>query len=370
MKRLQVITQRRFINVRPISEIPSASKWKFQWSSDDVLLPLTTRDFSNILLVKKAGDDKATAAVAESISYIHKTFTDRYNFIADEDTAIQVSKRLDHVSSNIYVAKSNADYQKYTDFAITFGGDGTMLRYAGRFSDCASVPPVMSFSMGTLGFLLPFKIEDMTSVIDRVLQQKEYDRKQSVPVLMRSRVMADISYWSGRRSTVYALNEVSVNAEQGERQHVLQLDLSAQNKPFTSTRCDGVMACTPTGSTAYALSAGGPIVHPQIGNQSLCLVPFAPHSLSFRPLVLPNKMKIGINVALKSAVDCNVCCDGLRIGQMARQSNTHEKEDSIKSISIQMADQLCSVPCIWNADQNWLFDVQRLLGWNNGSLNE
>ncbi|KAL4079341.1 ATP-NAD kinase-like domain-containing protein [Scleroderma citrinum] len=189
------------------------------------------------------------------------------------------------------------------DLVVTLGGDGTILHAASLFSHGA-VPPVLSFSMGTLGFLLPFHIDDYVKGLEAVFNGK-------ATILHRMRLSCSFHDREGRNigSDVDAwqvMNEVALH--RGSSPHLNTIDIYVDGQHLTEAVSDGMIVSTPTGSTAYSLSAGGPIVHPSLS--AVILVPICPRSLSFRPLVFPSSSLITLRIGDKSRAAAGVSMDG------------------------------------------------------------
>ena len=171
------------------------------------------------------------------------------------------------------VVPADAEAARGAEIVMVFGGDGTFLRAAelARYTDAA----LMGVNLGRVGFLAetePEAVEETLSAIERCLYSVEERLALQIDVLD-----------SGGTVTggTWALNEVSV--EKAERSRVLDVVIAIDGRPLTSFGCDGVLCATPTGSTAYAFSAGGPVVWPDV--EALLLVPSNAHALFARPLV-------------------------------------------------------------------------------------
>jgi NAD+ kinase len=170
------------------------------------------------------------------------------------------------------------------DLVLALGGDGTMLR-AVRLVDGAPVP-LLGVNLGRLGYLTEVEAPDLDSALRRFVDGTwELDE--------RLMLEADVCGADGaRRTTVHALNEVVV--EHRESGHTVNLLVAIDGEPFTSYAADGLIVSTPTGSTAYSLSARGPVVSPR--HRALLLTPVAPHMLFDRSLVLDPTETIEITV--------------------------------------------------------------------------
>jgi NAD+ kinase len=181
--------------------------------------------------------------------------------------------------SDAEVVPPDAEAALGAEIVMVFGGDGTFLRAAelARYTDAA----LMGVNLGRVGFLAetePEAVEETLSAIERCLYSVE------------ERLALQIEVLDGEGTVTggtWALNEVSV--EKAERSRVLDVVIAIDGRPLTSFGCDGVLCATPTGSTAYAFSAGGPVVWPDV--EALLLVPSNAHALFARPLVTsPNSV--------------------------------------------------------------------------------
>lgn len=204
--------------------------------------------------------------------------------------------------------KDSALLAEKVDLCITLGGDGTILHVSSLF-DRSAVPPVLSFSMGTLGFLLPFHIGAFQTAFEDVINSKS-------SLLLRMRLHQTMHEKDGTpvqdqgkgtsRTDVHLMNEVALH--RASSPHMTMIDAFVDGRHLTQAISDGLIIATPTGSTAYSLSAGGPIVHPSV--QSLLLTPICPRSLSFRTVLLPSDANIQLKVSKRSRTAAQVSVDG------------------------------------------------------------
>ena len=174
------------------------------------------------------------------------------------------------------------------DLFVCLGGDGTILRLAGKMID-RSVP-VLGVNLGSLGFLTEVKAEELYDELKLVFSGRfEVDER----VLLSGTVKFPAN-GSGRESErrFQALNDIVVNREGLTRYMAIQIDIGGEC--VTRFSGDGVIIATPTGSTAYSLSAGGPIVHPSLNN--LVITPICPHASALRPLVVSGEEPIRIRI--------------------------------------------------------------------------
>ncbi|KAJ2931265.1 hypothetical protein H1R20_g5777, partial [Candolleomyces eurysporus] len=189
------------------------------------------------------------------------------------------------------------------DLVVTLGGDGTILHASSLFSTGA-VPPVLSFSLGTLGFLLPFHIDDFAKALDSVFAGR-------ATILNRMRLActfydAELEKKGEATDDWQVMNEIALH--RGASPHLNTIDIFVDGQHLTEAVSDGLIVSTPTGSTAYSLSAGGPIVHPSLS--ALVLTPICPRSLSFRPLVFPSTSIVTLRIGDRSRAPAGVSMDG------------------------------------------------------------
>lgn len=183
------------------------------------------------------------------------------------------------------------------DMVIAVGGDGTMLAAVRRSLEWDV--PVIGFNLGTLGFLAVAEPGDVSGVVDRLVNN-DYE------IDLRTTVTASVG---DQEAT--GVNDVVV--EKIDSQRLVSLDVSVDGEPFVTYRADGLVVATPTGSTAYSFSAGGPLVDSRL--EALVMTPVASHSLFDRPLVLPPSSVIEVTVSRDRQVRVNV--DKSDLGELA-----------------------------------------------------
>jgi len=189
------------------------------------------------------------------------------------------------------------------EIVLALGGDGTLLRAAELARPAAA--PLLGINLGRVGFLAEAEIDDLDQLVrDVVAGAYTVDERLTVDVTVEcdGRVIA--------RS--WALNEATV--EKGAREKMLEVLVDVDGRPLSRYGCDGVVCATPTGSTAYAFSAGGPVVWPEV--EALLLVPISAHALFSRPLVVAPTSTITITVDPYTTFAL-LCCDGRRIVDLA-----------------------------------------------------
>jgi NAD+ kinase len=191
------------------------------------------------------------------------------------------------------------------DLIVVLGGDGTLLGVA-RLVASKGIP-ILGVNLGGLGFLTEVTIEESRTALERVLDgDYEVDRR-----IMLEAIVERASEELNRAESYQAFNDVVVG--KGPLGRMLELDVFADRTAFCSYRADGLIVATPTGSTAYALAAGGPIVYPTLG--AIVLAPICPHTLSNRPVVLPDSFEIEIHVKAPDH-DATFTVDGQESSQL------------------------------------------------------
>ncbi len=185
------------------------------------------------------------------------------------------SEKIHH--PNLHLLEDNSIAQN-ADFVITFGGDGTMLAAVKSYID--KNIPIMGFNVGKLGFLAEFSVENLLADIDK-LMNAEYK--------IQERNMLQTQYSS---HIITALNDFVI--EKTGATKMITLKVFSNEHYIGDYRADGLIISTPTGSTAYSLSSGGPILHPN--TSVFCITPICPHSLTLRPLVLSNEKDITLKI--------------------------------------------------------------------------
>jgi NAD+ kinase len=184
------------------------------------------------------------------------------------------------------------------EIVIVLGGDGTLLRAADLARTCGT--PLLGVNLGHVGFLAEAERADLAATVDKVAAGK-YDVEERMTVDVVVRRNGDVTH-SG-----WALNEVSV--EKASRQRMLELVAEIDGRPLSRWGCDGVVCATPTGSTAYAFSAGGPVVWPEV--EALLVVPISAHALFARPLVVSPHSVVALELLAVTSGGV-LWCDGRR----------------------------------------------------------
>ncbi|TFC47494.1 NAD kinase [Cryobacterium sp. TMT1-21] len=186
------------------------------------------------------------------------------------------------------------------ELAIVLGGDGTILRAAELVRGCSA--PLLGINLGHVGFLAESERDDLGEAVRRALS-RDYLVEERMALAVRVKLGDDVIY------ETWALNEATV--EKSSRERMLEVVIEVDGRPLSSFGCDGVVMSTPTGSTAYAFSAGGPIVWPTL--DALLLVPLSAHALFARPLVVGPDSSLAVEVLARTGGAAVLCADGRRV---------------------------------------------------------
>ncbi len=197
--------------------------------------------------------------------------------------------------------KTNVQLEKM-GLLIVLGGDGTYLR-AVRLLDSHQVP-ILGVNLGSLGFLTPTRADELFSAVDETLKGK---------MSLQPRSMIHVKHLrKGRLKAEYlALNDIVV--ERGSLSQLINISLHIDKLMASEVKADGLILSTPTGSTAYNLAAGGPILHPE--SQVFVVTPVAPHSLTSRPFIFPDHRKLSFNLVGKMQ-KAHFVVDGMKVSDI------------------------------------------------------
>ncbi|WP_020653998.1 NAD kinase [Massilia niastensis] len=227
-----------------------------------------------------------TAGVEEPVGRILEFLRDAgYRVVFETDTAAHLA--LDGIE-----AISVDEIGRQAQAAVVVGGDGTMLGIARQLAKYDI--PLIGINQGRLGFITDIPMEDMLPALGEILQGEARTEKRT---LLEARVVRD-------GQVIFcglAVNDVVV--ARGTGAGMVELKLIVDGEFMYNQRSDGLIISTPTGSTAYALSAGGPLLHPSL--QGTVLVPIAPHALSNRPIVVPDSSEIVVELVSGRDISVN-----------------------------------------------------------------
>ncbi len=180
------------------------------------------------------------------------------------------------------------DLPRHVDVIVVLGGDGTLLGTAGRIAKAKSDIPILGVNFGSLGFLTEVTLPEIYASLETAVNGTAQIEER---MMMQVAVDAD----GGRVADRIVLNDVVVT--QGALSRIIELSVSVDGEFMMRVKADGLIIASPTGTTAYNLSAGGPIVHPQV--DGLTITPIAPHTLTNRPVVVPGSSQIRIQPLIR-----------------------------------------------------------------------
>jgi NAD+ kinase len=245
------------------------------------------KEFNTIAIIGKFMQKSALPLMQNDLSDLAKHLhAKNIEVLFEADTA-------KHADINGFKTIALEDIGKKVDLAIVMGGDGTMLSVARALKD--SLIPLVGINRGRFGFLTDLRAEEMLQGIDEILDG-QYQAE--------SRMMLSASVYRVGENILqnHAFNDIVLKS--GLR--LIELEVVIDGKFVHKQRSDGLILSTPTGTTAYSLSAGGPILHPAL--EAIALVPICPHTLSNRPFAVKNNAKI--EITLMQVDDAQISFDG------------------------------------------------------------
>lgn len=242
--------------------------------------------FKRVGLIGKSADKNVSATLRTLAAYLEKL---KVKVLLDEGIAGMFP-------DDSYPAVDRSTLASKCNLAIVVGGDGTLLNAARSLAEPGV--SVLGVNLGRLGFLVDVSPEEMTQQLDKILAKDFIEEERT---LLQSTVVRDGEI----RSECMALNDVIVNKKDIAR--MIELVTYIDDTFLHSISSDGLIVATPTGSTAYALSGGGPILHPRL--DAVTLVPICPHTLSNRPIVVQDDSVIKI-IVHEGTHAAQVSCDG------------------------------------------------------------
>lgn len=213
--------------------------------------------------------------------------------------AAQLSKDIpdDETLGNVTIT-DGPDCAFGTEISLVLGGDGTLLR-AAEYARLCDVP-LLGVNLGHVGFLAETELDALDATVSAIVERR-YEVEERMTLSVSAHLDGETI------ATDWALNEVSI--EKASREKMLEVEVSVDARPLLRFGCDGVICSTPTGSTAYAFSVGGPIMWPNV--EAMLVVPNAAHALFDRPLVVAPGSQISIDL-LRSDQHGLLSCDGRR----------------------------------------------------------
>ncbi|WP_446724939.1 NAD kinase [Nocardioides lacus] len=255
---------------------------------------METEQPRRVLMLTHTGRDEARQ-VAHACFKALVTHGIIVRMLADEVAELELTAEDQDCLEVVADDEAGAD----CELALVIGGDGTILRAVEVTR--ASRTPVLGVNLGHVGFLAEAEVEDVGSTIDAIVARR---------YTAEDRVTLDVRVFHGGDEVfrTFALNEASV--EKAARERMLEVVVEIDGRPLSRWGCDGVVCATPTGSTAYNFSAGGPVVWPAV--EALLMVPISAHALFARPLVVAPTSVLAIELMAGAAGTGVLWCDGRR----------------------------------------------------------
>jgi len=282
--------------------------------------------FKNIAIISKNDDNSVKDSLDTVINYLDKK---KIKYFLDNNSSILLN---DKPSTNIEEMKSKCD------IAFIIGGDGTLLRSA-QYLSKANIP-ICGINRGRLGFLVDISPDHIEENLESILSD-------NYSVDERISLIGKVIRNGKEISKNISFNDVVIHSKDAVR--MIEMDTVLNGKKLYTVNADGLVVSTPTGSTAYSLSCGGPILQPSM--EALVMVPICPHLLSNRPIVIGMNSIIEIKLSDKSQTNASVTFDG--------QINVPiEANDTIKITKGKITLKLIQPPGI-----NFLSILREKLGW-------
>ncbi|KAI9074865.1 hypothetical protein K1719_043173 [Acacia pycnantha] len=232
------------------------------------------------------------------------------------------------------------------DIVITLGGDGTVLWAASMFK--GPVPPIVPFSSGSLGFMTPFYSEHYREYLESIL-------KGPIGITLRNRLICQVVRNAAKKEheteePMLVLNEVTI--DRGISSFLTNLNCYCDDSFVTCVQGDGLIISTTSGSTAYSLAAGGSMVHPQV--PGILFTPVCPHSLSFRPLILPEHVSVRVEIPANTRSPAWASFDG----------KNRKKLEAGDALVCSMASWPVPTACLVDSTNDFLRSIHEGLHWN------
>ncbi|XP_020584531.1 probable NAD kinase 2, chloroplastic [Phalaenopsis equestris] len=313
---------------------PSTQQQMLMWKS----LPKT------VLLLKKLGQELIEEA-KEVASYLYHQ--EKMNVLVEPDVHDVFARIPGFGFVQTFYIQDTSNLHERVDFVACLGGDGVILHASNLFR--GAVPPVVSFNLGSLGFLTSHYFEDFRQDLKAVIHG---NNSLGVYITLRMRLQCEILQ-NGKTmpgKAIDVLNEVVV--DRGSNPYLSKIECYEHKRLITKVQGDGVIIATPTGSTAYSTAAGGSMVHPNV--PCMLFTPICPHSLSFRPVILPDSAQLELKIPKDARSNAWVSFDGKRRQQLSRGD----------SVRICMSQH--PLPTVNKCDQtgDWFHSLVRCLNWN------
>ena len=253
----------------------------------------------HVLLVSHTARKEALSATLECAEALLKAGITPVMDQQERAETLAHSMSISNLSAGSILELGKDVQEADLELAVVLGGDGTILKAAELVR--VSQTPLLGINLGHVGFLAESEKNQISSTMERVVA-KDY--------LVKERMTLDVAVKLDGKEVyrTWALNEATV--EKSARERMLEVVVEVDGRPLSSFGCDGIVVSTPTGSTAYAFSGGGPVVWPSV--DALLMVPLSAHALFARPLVISPNSLVAVEVLQRSAGAGVLWCDGRR----------------------------------------------------------
>eukprot|EP00112_Aurelia_sp_Birch-Aquarium-sp1_P015742 Seg3511.6 transcript_id=Seg3511.6/GoldUCD/mRNA.D3Y31 product="NAD kinase" protein_id=Seg3511.6/GoldUCD/D3Y31 len=304
-----------------------------------------------VLIIKKINDFAVTEDFKKLAKWLieDKEMTVYVESNVVEERVVKEDESFQETRQKLVVCGKDALWHCDIDLIACLGGDGTLLHASSLFQE--SCPPIISFHLGTLGFLMPFSFDNFHKAIDQTISE-------NVGLTLRSRLKNQVIENKDTSdddenvvlSEHLTLNEVVI--DRGPAASLVNLEIICNGRPLTTLLGDGLIVATATGSTAYSAAAGASMVHPSV--PCIILTPICPHSLSFRPIIVPAGVELKVKLSPNSRYTAWASFDG------------RSRVELTKSKFVRITTSVYPLPCISHADHlsDWFDSLAQCLQWN------
>ncbi len=238
---------------------------------------------------------------------------------------------------------SREDLPRESDLIVALGGDGTLIGVAGRIAEAGSDTPILGVNFGSLGFLTEITLPELYDALEATLAGRAAIESRT---MLATRTLRGGAPFADH----VVLNDIVIT--KGALSRIIEISVTVGDAPVTSVRADGLIIASPTGSTAYNLAAGGPIVHPAV--DAMLLTPIAPHTLTNRPVVIAGSSEVHVRPIMDDHDEVFVTFDG--------QSGFPLRPDDL--VSVRRAPK--PIHIVKSASRSYFDVLREKLKWGGG----
>ncbi|XP_015057332.1 NAD kinase 2, chloroplastic-like [Solanum pennellii] len=298
-----------------------------------------------VLLLKKLGQELLEEA-KEVASFLY--YQEKMNVLVEPEVHYIFARIPGFEFVQTFYSQDTSDLRERVDFVACLGGDGVILHATRLFR--GAIPPVVSFNLGSLGFLTSHTFEDYKKDLRQVIRGD--GTLVRVYITPRMRLQCEI-FRNGKAmpgKVFDVLNEVVV--DRGSNPYLSKIECYEHDRLITKVQADGVIVATPTGSTAYSTAAGGSMVHPNV--PCMLFTPICPHTLSSRPVIFPDSAKLELKIPDDARDNAWVSFDGKRRQELLRGD----------SVRICVSPHPLTTVNKYDQTADWFSSLTRCLNWN------